>query len=404
MYFRITFLQDLKKRELTIEAKDETEAKNEIFATFTGITIIKTEKQNFPPLNLLFANFLTPKNADLLPTLREISVMLNAGITFSSALDETLANLPKTHLKKVQTFLQKVKTNIEKGKNLSTSFAKAGASGEVLCFLRLGEESGNFAKSFERLVVVLEENERIKSRFKSAMRYPAMLFSAIFVAFFVIMEFVVPKFRDIFVSFGSNLPLPTRILLKTQEFFSEFGLFVALFLVAFLLFLSLLARKNEKVRLFFDTIFAQIWLFKKLVIYSNLSRFLLVLSELVSSGVVITQALLISRQSVQNLWLQKRLLHIENAIENGENLKVAFEKSGVFEPVFLALLGAGGRSGAMDFVFCKTAELYKTKFDFFVDNIAALVEPLMLLLLGLFVVVLGLGIFMPMWDLSSVIR
>ena len=268
----------------------------------------------------------------------------------------------------------------------------------------LGERTGQLDEALYSLANMLEEIRANIIKFKKAMAYPRNVMIAMAIAFTILISYVVPQFKKIFEELHAELPLPTKILLFLEHLFNTYGpyLLVALFL-AFTVFRYLL-KTSEKFRYSWHQFLLKTYLIKNIIMYSTLSRFTLVFSELVHAGIPIAEALDTSIGMIDNLPLKKKLLAVRGAVEKGDTLYKGLEDTGLFENMIIQMIKAGEDSGTLDAMVEKVSEYYKMKFDAIIDGLSEAIEPIMLLIIAAMVILLALGIFLPMWDMGNAVQ
>ena len=265
----------------------------------------------------------------------------------------------------------------------------------------LGEKTGNMAEALHNLANMLEDIRKNMIKFKKAMAYPRNVMIAMGVAFSILLTFVVPKFKTIFEKFDAGLPLPTVILQFLSDMLVNYGLYVLAGIATIYIVIKYLVENNEDFRYKFHQLLLKIYLIKGIILFSTLSRFTLVFSELVRSGIPIAEALETAINMTDNLPLKNRLATVRQSVEKGSNLSEGLQETGLFENMIIQMVKAGESSGALDDMLEKVTEYYKMRFDAIIDGLQEAIEPIMLFIIGAMVLLLALGIFMPMWSLGE---
>jgi general secretion pathway protein F/MSHA biogenesis protein MshG len=339
----------------------------------------------------------------LVSSFRQLSVMTNAGIPIHDSVKEVGACAPD---KRLQTIFAKMDDDLNAGMSLTSSVsAFKDELGDVsLAMIKLGENTGNMSDSLKKLSDILEDVSENKKRFKKALRYPIMVVSAIAIAFIILMVFVVPVFNDIFSQFGADLPLPTKILLGTQKVMSNYGLYILAGLIALYVFIRHSYRTNPQFHAKFDKMLLKVYLIGKIIFYSNMHRFTLVLSELIKAGVPVVEALDTSILTITNVEIQERLSLVKISVQRGISLTESFRETRLFENMLIQMIQAGEQSGTLDMMLSKVTDYFNSRFNEIIDNISSYIEPILLLFIAAMVLLLALGIFLPMWELSSAVK
>ena len=284
-------------------------------------------------------------------------------------------------------------------KALNTHKDKLGSV--VLAMCALGQNSGKLASSLSTLSDMLENISINRAKFKKAIRYPALTFVALLIAFNILITMVMPSFKGIFDSFGGELYWASRAILALGSFVSDYGILIA-FGSVFVIFLIWYFHKfNYKFQLKFDEIMLKIPLLKRLILYSFLAKFNLILSQLITAGTPIDKALVISNSVVDNSYIKLKINQAIKDIYNGNTLNSSFQKIAIYENIAIEIIKAGEKSGTIDQMFGHISNYYKERYNSLIDNLSAYLEPILLVIISVVVLVLALGIFMPLWDISN---
>jgi len=343
------------------------------------------------------------KMPSLIAAIRQLSVMTNAGISIHDSVKEvTNATVDKT----LKEIFQSVNDDLNSGLSLTQSLMSyREVVGDVtIAMVELGESTGNMAESLEKLAEILEEIEENRQKFKKALRYPITVVIAIAIAFTILMVYVVPKFKEIFDKFHSELPLPTKILLFLEHAINEYGFFILGGFIAIIVLMKYLLKTNEEFRKGYDRYILKIYLIGDIIFYATLSRFCLVFTELIRAGIPIADALDTALITLENSHLKKRLSSVKVSVQRGISLTESFRDTGLFEGMLVQMIQAGEQSGTLDKMLEKVTLYYKSRFNQIIDNIASYIEPILLAFIAGMVLLMALGIFMPMWDLAKAVK
>jgi len=407
-HFTATVLARGKKTEHRLYAESKKEAHYMAKVKFPGI-LVKLEETS-PPLEEQFAQiknnlFKNSKKKKLKPdaqiaAIRQLAVMTNAGISVHDALSDLAGATDDIPLKEILT---RCGDDINAGSSLYKAMDnfRSQLGGLTLAMIDLGEKTGNMAEALYNLADMLEEIRANMVKFKKAMAYPRNVMIAMAVAFSILLTFVVPKFEMIFSKFKAGLPLPTVILQFLSKALVNYGLYILAGVAILYIVIKYLIENNEEFRYRVHQLLLRTYLIKGIVLYSTLSRFTLVFSELVRSGIPIAEALDTAINMTDNLPLKAKLSMISNSVEKGNTLNDALQETGLFENMIVQMIKAGENSGALDAMLQKVTEYYKMKFDAIIDGLQEAIEPIMLFVIGGMVLLLALGIFLPMWSLGE---
>ncbi|WP_428737148.1 type II secretion system F family protein [Sulfurimonas sp.] len=409
-YFQATVLKQGKKEQIGLYAEDKKEAMSYAKLKFSGIIIKVTEAEEpfedkFKRLKSDFLKNYRKKKIKpdaLIGAIRQLAVMTNAGISIHDSFTE-IANA--TADQALETVFSRVADDINSGQSLSNSMQnfRFEVGNLTIAMIQLGEKTGNLDEALYALADMLEEIRSNVIKFKKAMAYPRNVMIAMAVAFTILISFVVPKFKTMFDKLHADLPLPTKILLKLEYIFNNFGPYVLLGLFIALVIFKYMINNYEHIRFKWHKVLLKTYLIKNLIKFSTLSRFTLVFSELVRAGIPIAEALDTSIGMIDNLPLRQKLFSVRATVEKGGALNKGLEETGLFENMIIQMIRAGEDSGTLDAMVQKVAEYYKMRFDAIIDGLSEAIEPIMLFMIAGMVILLALGIFLPMWDMGNAV-
>ena len=338
--------------------------------------------------------------SDLMMFSRQLHTLLRAGVPILRALAGLQDSAVNQRFKQV---LANVRHSLESGIELSICFAQQSAVFDnfYVSMVRVGEMTGRLDDVFMRLFKHIEFEQFMRQQVKSALRYPSFVILAMMVAIGVINTMVVPAFANVFKSFGAELPLATRILVATSDFTMHHGWLLAGGSVAgFFLLRRWIALPAG--RLAWDRLVLQLPLAGRIVQKATLARFARSFSLALKSGVPIEQALSVVSQTVDNAWISRKIDAMREAVERGDTILRAAIASGVFTPVVLQMIAVGEETGAVDELMDEIAELYNNDVQYELKTLSQQIEPILIIFLGVLVLVLALGVFVPLWDLGRV--
>ena len=299
--------------------------------------------------------------------------------------------------------LGELSANLNSGQNLSQAFSNLSLNLNLseLSLIKMGEKTGNLALIFSQIAELREKLILNKKRFKKAIHYPCMVFVALFGAFLFLMFFVVPEFLELFESLGANLPFITQVLLSFYMFLSAYYLPLIFGFVGFLSVFVLAYKKSEKFAFLVDFMLLKLPFFSRFILYNQNYYFFMIFSLLLQSGNALSHAFELASSSVENQFLKEKFRQIHLSLEQGLELSLAFKKAGIFDELVISLLHSAMKSASLDNLSAKIAHFYEEKQEDLLDKFLHFLEPLMSLLVGILVLFLALGIFLPMWELSS---
>ncbi|MCJ8168407.1 type II secretion system F family protein [Atopomonas sediminilitoris] len=298
--------------------------------------------------------------------------------------------------------LQDVSGDMESGMSLAAALRQHPKVFNTLfvSMVNVGENTGKLDEAFRELSSYLELERETRKRIKQATRYPIFVMLAMGVALVVINIFVIPAFAKVFEQFRAELPLPTRILIGMSDFMVAYW---------WLLLLGLVAGVYAFVR-YIKTDVGALWWDKtklRLPIVGGvferiaLGRFSRTFAMMYQSGVPILQTLSVNAGSVGNLYIGNAINDMRNGVERGEALTRTASNTGLFTPLVLQMMAVGEETGSLDSLFLEVADFYEQEVDYDLKRLADAIEPILIVALGIMVLVLALGVFLPMWELAS---
>jgi len=412
-YFNVTVSLKGKKRIELIKAKSKMAALKMAKLNFPNQRVSKavevakpTDEKIRELVEGVKKSFEGKINIDnKISAIRQISVMTDAGISIHDAINEVAVNTENPKLKKI---FENIGSDINAGKSIADSMDPyADEFGHVtIAMTNLGEKTGNIASSYAKLATILEDIRDNLKKFKKAIRTPMITLIAMGIAFTILIMVVVPKFKEMFEKFQSDLPVPTIILLWLENALSNYGLYILVGMAVGIFLLIHFHKTDEKFRYKVDKIMVnpKFYLIHKIVFFSSMHKYMLVFGELVKSGIPVSEALDTAVDMVDNAYIKEKLLGVNANIARGISLSDAFEQTGLFENMLLQMIRAGEAGGQLDAMLGKVTDYYDARFQDLIDNLASYIEPIMLFFIAGLVLLLALGIFMPMWDLGKAVK
>jgi type IV pilus assembly protein PilC len=336
---------------------------------------------------------------DLVLFSRQLSTLVSAGVPIVQSLGilETQAENPA-----FKTVLGAVKADIEAGLSISDALKKHPDAFPELytSMIKAGELGGILDTILERLTVYMESSEALKAKVKSAMMYPAIVLSICAVVTVFLMVFVIPTFKNIFASFGAELPLPTQILINISDTMKQFWyVIVAAPYGAYKGFIAYYKTANGQRVVDRFTLKAPIFgiILKKVAV----ARFTRTLGTLIKSGVPIMQALETVAQTAGNVVIADAVLLTRESIREGGHLSDPLKKSGIFPNMVTSMISVGEETGALDIMLTKIADFYDQEVDTAVKGLTSLIEPIVIVVMGVIIGTIVVAMFMPMFGLGE---
>lgn len=340
------------------------------------------------------------RHVDVLLFSRQIYTLLKAGVPIMRALaglQESSAN------QAMRNVLQELRQSLDSGRDLSASLARHPKIFEpfYLAMVRVGEMTGMLEEIFLRLFYHLEFEQFMRNQVKSALRYPSFVIAAMAAAIVVVNIWVIPAFAQVFKGFNAELPLMTRLLIGFSDFMvADWPYLLGGLVGAVFLFRSWVAAPAG--RLSWDRIKLKIPVAGKIVQKATLARFARSFALAIKSGVPVVQAMTVVSQTVDNAHIARKVDGMREGVERGESVLRTAIAAGVFTPVVLQMLAVGEESGALDDMLQEVAEMYQREVEYELKTLSQQIEPILIVFLGVLVLILALGIFLPIWDLGKV--
>ena len=400
--YKIDYIKKGKVRSIEIKASNAIEAIKKFKKNYKGIIKNVTEINKKSLIDIIKEKVFNKavNLEELIAILDQLYVMLDAGISIDSSLSQVIEGIHDKKLKKIFTDIY---NKINAGYSLKEAFEnyKDELGIIVLAMISLGEESGDLAGAVKSLVGILSEIDENRKRFKKATRYPLFIIVAMIIAFIIVIVFVIPPFKEIFVQLNTKLPLPTRILLWVENSIVHYGWMVLGISIMVFGVLNYFYNTNKKVKFFFDKMILKVYILGNVIELAMIGRFIYVFQSLINSGIPIVTALEISLEIVENSFLKEKLNSIKDEIVKGGTISKGFENSEIFESMIIQMVNAGEESGNLTKMLVKISDYYLNKYRYIVDNISTLIEPILIAAIAGFVFTLALGIFLPMWNLTQ---
>lgn len=357
-----------------------------------------------PPFYLRLYNNLTKDKKirydDMIAAFKQMSFMLNSGISIQSTLEDLVKY---TDNERLVVVFDSILSGVNSGRTLTESFMdhKNLIGGLTISMISLGEKTGNLSESLAMLVKSLEELRDNRAKFKKAMRYPIIVISAMALAFVALIMLVIPQFKSIFAELGANLPLPTRILIGIEEVMKNYGVAVVIGIFVIIAFVKNRYQNSPGFKLKFDEYILKVKLIGNIIFLSTMNQYVTTLSLLLKAGISLEEGLESSASLLSNDYIRNKFLVVDVSIKRGVTLTEALTETGYFEPMTIQMVNTGEQSGELDKMLASVAEYYKIKYDYILDNLSAYIEPIMTFFIACLVLLLALGIFLPMWGLGA---
>ncbi len=386
-----------------LEADSEAAVNSSLLSKGFIPSEIKKNRSFFflPAWEKLKGRFNPIKTRDLILFTKQFHTLFRAGVPMTELLEIIEEQTENRRLKEITADLSR---EIQSGTGLFAAFKKyPDAFSRLYCsVLQAGEISGSLSEVLERLIFIMEHEDRIRSEVKAALRYPVMVVTFLMVAFFVLLIFVMPKFVRIFQLRGIELPLPTQICLLMYQYWVNYW-YVIIFGI-FGIFLGLSAYfGTDRGRYQRDLLLLRMPIFGSLLLKSTMSRFCSIFSILQYSGVQVLESLRILSGTMDNAVISKQFKQIEIEIEAGNNIANPLRSARFFTPMVVNMVAVGEKAENLDEMLKEVALHYDSEIEYAIREITESVTPLLTIGLTMMVGFFALAIFLPMWDMTKMV-
>jgi len=336
---------------------------------------------------------------ELIVFCRQMHALTKAGIP----LIRTMRGLAETtRSQALAEVLDDVTNRLEGGTTMATAMQAHPKvfSDLFIAMIHVGENTGMMDQSFKRLSEILELERDTKRRVKQALRYPTFVIIALFAALMVVNFLVIPKFASVFDKMGADLPFLTQVLVGTSNFLLSYW-HVMLFAMAAAGILIRQWKETDKGRRIWDRYKLKIPIIGPLLELIMLSRFARNFATMLTAGMPVTSALSVVADATDNAWIADHIRDMRHGIERGESLLRTARSSGMFTPLILQMIAVGEETGAVDDMLNNVSDFYDEDVDFGLKRLAESIEPILIVAMGVLVLILALGVFLPIWDLGA---
>ena len=386
-----------KTKKGEIEAPSEEAVNSELIRRKITPTKIKLKPKD------IFENvaFMQPKvkRADIIIFCRQFSTMIDAGLPIIQCLDILYS---QNENKTFKNMLKEIKGNVESGQTFAEALKKYPKQFDDLFvnMIAAGEAGGILDSILRRLSAYMEKAAKLKAKIKGGMTYPIVTIIIAIIVIAIIMVFVIPVFEEMFEGMGGALPAPTQLVVNMSRFVKANILYI-IGSAAVLGFAIRRFYKTEKGQVLMDDISLRIPLFGPLIRKAAVSKFTRTMGTMLASGVAILDALEIVAKTAGNKTVEKAVYDTRTAIAEGRTMSDPLSESGVFPSMVCQMIAVGESTGALDSMLSKIADFYDEEVDQAVENMTALIEPFMLVFLGVVIGGLVVSMYLPIFQMAS---
>jgi type IV pilus assembly protein PilC len=379
-----------------LQVSDPKEVQSELKKQ--NIEVISVKQRNVISFSFMRKKKVKLKN--ILLFTRYLSTMLASGLPIMQALDVISRDQENVVM---HAFVIKLRSNIAGGKTLAETFAQYPEFfSDLYCnLIKAGEKSGTLDKILSRLGNYLERSETLRKKVQKALVYPATIIGIAFIVSSIMLIFVVPKFKSLFDSFNAQLPAFTRLVIAISNLMQSYWWLVILAICLFSYLFKKQLRNSESFRYWFDAKMLKVPIIGPILQRAIIARFGRTLSTTLESGMPITEALRSMAGVMGNAVYSKAILQIANDVVSGHQLNVAMTSTNLFPNMVIQMIAVGEAAGSMSLMLSKVADYYEEEVNYAVDNLSSLLEPLIMVVLGVIIGGLVIAMYLPIFKLGS---
>jgi type IV pilus assembly protein PilC len=364
-----------------------------------GITPIKVKKK---PKDLFAARKPAIKPADIAIFSRMLATMMSSGVP----LMQSMQIIGEGHENaSMQDMVLSIKADVESGTSLTESLAKFPHHFDDLyiSLVNAGEQSGTLETLLHEIAMYKEKTEALKAKVKKAMVYPASILVVAFAVTAILMIFVIPQFEALFTGFGADLPALTKFVITVSEVFQEKWWLIFGTIIAVIVGIMQAKKRSRKVQHFFDRLLLKIPVIGAVVEKGAIARFARTFSTMFKAGVPMVEAMVSVAGATGNIVFSDATLIMRDDVATGTQLNVAMKSSDLFPNMPVQMVAIGEESGALDSMLAKVADFYESQVDDAVDNMTALMEPMIMVILGGLIGTLVIAMYLPIFKMGAVV-
>lgn len=332
---------------------------------------------------------------------RQLATMIDAGLPLVQSLEILSAQQESKVFKDI---IREIREDVEGGSTFAGALNKHPSTFNELYtnLVVAGEEGGILDNILTRLANYIEKSEALKKKVKSALIYPATIVGVAVIVVMILMIFVIPVFETMFKSAGQNLPLPTLIVLTISKLIKKYVIIIIPALI-FLFFLGKKYYQTQNGRAVIDRLVLKLPVFGSLLNKVAVARFSRTLGTLVSSGVPILDGLTIVSRTSGNRTIETAILNARASIREGETIAEPLNRSKIFPPMVIQMISVGESTGALDSMLSKIADFYEEEVDIAVSNLTSLLEPFLMIFLGVVIGGVVISMYLPIFNMASAV-
>jgi type IV pilus assembly protein PilC len=349
-----------------------------------------------------FSSRAKPTPGDIAIFFRQLATMLGAGIPLVQSFEIIGAGHEKPSMQKL---ILEVKAQIEGGSTLHESLARHPLYFDDLSvnLIRTGEQAGALENLLDKIATYKEKTEAIKKKIKKALFYPAAVLAVAVIVTFILLIFVIPQFEQLFKGFGADLPAFTMMVIGLSKFVQQSGWLIAILVGGSIAFFLYSYKRSRKLREGMDRVMLQMPVIGVILKKAAIARYARTLSTTFAAGVPLVEALQSVAGATGNIVYETAVMRMRDEVATGQRLQRSMENTGLFPNMVNQMIAVGEESGALDTMSGKVADFYELEVDTAVDSMSSLLEPMIMVILGVLVGGLVVAMYLPIFKLGSVI-
>lgn len=365
-----------------------------------GIVVKKIKRYTPPFFSGIFGKKI--KVIEISSFVRQLATMITAGLPIVQSLDILIKSQTNLHL---QTLLTELKQDIESGISLSDALAKHPKQFNLLFsnLVRAGEQSGSLDVMLGRIALYKEKMESIKSKIKKALFYPVTVVLIALLISMGMLIFIVPQFAEIFQSFGAELPAPTQFVIQLSHWFRDYWFLFILGIVGSCWGVMKTYKTKEPFAYYCDTLFLKLPIFGNILKKAAISRITRTLATTFAAGMPLLDALTAVSSAAGNRLYRDAILNLKDYVAGGQAIHLGLKNPDLFPSLVVQMIAVGEESGTLEFMLSKIADFYEEDVDNAVGSLSSLLEPVIMVVLGVVIGGLVIAMYLPIFKLGGVI-
>ena len=393
--------QGANKDGRRIKGEQSATSVNEVKAILRrqGINPIKVKKK---PKDLFAPRKPAIKPSDIAVFSRMLATMMSAGVPLMQSMQIIGEGHENSSMQKM---ILSIKSDVESGTSLAESLAKFPLYFDDLfvSLVNAGEQSGTLETLLHEIAAYKEKTEALKAKIKKALVYPIAIIVVAFIVTAILMIFVIPQFEALFTGFGADLPALTKIVISVSEMFQEYWWMIFGSIIAAIFIIKESRRRSRKVQHFFDRFLLKIPVIGMIQKKGAIARFARTFSTMFKAGVPMVEAMVSVAGATGNIVFSEATMVMRDDVSTGTQLNTAMKESEVFPNMVVQMVAIGEESGSLDAMLAKVADFFEQEVDDAVDNMTALMEPMIMAILGGLIGTLVIAMYLPIFKLGAVV-